>query len=360
MSKTDWRSPFRKFRDRIRVLYDANQQIYHSVLMTPFHSGEQSSDVVNEMEPVYEGHGLLSEIPIPTDGRGHHAHYFFGDNGAFQQLGRELNGVRGWIQSIPKQLLSEFDVPRLPNQTDENIVYWTNLVYQVAWKIDAPYLQATVEFRPDHAGGAFLPWDACSQPLDIDPRPLLFQYGNPTVRFGQWPAKFETDQRQPPEVIDAYLCAEESIVGEFLYCSLTAIDALIYIVELKQAEKTYTEQNPIRRNRNKKNTPIHRDIAILFDFLRMHHFVDIVDKEKGDPMKPLTQTEIAVALEWFLPNGNPDQVKVTRRMKSLFGQRPMEQYHAILNSESPVDGFIKARTNGGNDVEAIVDEDEDD
>lgn len=349
MKSEDWKLPFRKLRNRLRVLHDANCQLYHVVLMTPSHSHEEAV-VVNELEPVYEGHNLVAEIVMPTAEGSYHAHCFFGDNGAFQQLGRELNGIRGWIQKIPKTLISEVSIPRLTNQTNENIVYWTSLVYQVAWALDVPYLQATVEFRPDHAEGAFLPWDECPQPLECDPRSLLFQNGELAVQIAEWQSQFTSEQLQPPEVIDAYLCAEESIVGEFLYRSLIAIDALVYVLEQEQAEQSIQRRNPIRQNPAKQKQ-MKKDTAELLTIIREHFSGD--DKELS-PLKPLTQKEMAERLSWELPDGTPDQVKVSRRMKMLFGDNPQKGYHKLFYSKSPGKGNSNRRGDGGYDVDGVT------
>jgi hypothetical protein len=350
MSSQDWRTPFLKLRDQLRPLFDADLRVYHGVLMAPFHESGEVTSTVNELEQADVGRLLLREIDTPTDGCKHHAHYFFGNNACFQQLGRCLNGIEDWIREIPDDLVPEFHIPRQDNAVNKNLVRWANLVYYVAWELDAPYLQGMVEFRAFAHEGTFLPWDEWPQPSGCDPRPWLIHQGNPSGRIDEWLTTFSNEDLWMPDIIDAYLLGE-SMVGEFIRDSLTAIDGLIYILSQVREDKQQPAEGftkPLRK-RLPKSLQIQADVTILKAFLALHHNPEHSDEEA---FKPLTSNQIATKMNWFSATGAPQQTRVSRRMAVIFGADAMKKYRSLLQGDA-LQGFVKSGKDGLRDIEAI-------
>lgn len=110
MSKSNWKLPFLRFRDRIRPLFDSGVKLYHGILMAPFHERKDVKDVVENLDPCFRGKSKVAEIETPTEGCQFHSHYFFGDSGGCKVLEHALLGIHDWIQAVPKELLPRFDV----------------------------------------------------------------------------------------------------------------------------------------------------------------------------------------------------------------------------------------------------------
>ena len=241
MSRRDWKTPFLNLRDQLRPVYDANERIYHGVLMAPHHDSIDVEEAVSELEAAFEGKKLVRTIDTPTDGCSHHAHYYFGSNSAVNHLGRSLVGIEEWIQAVPETLIPEFQIPIVPNQVDCNLVRWANLVYFLAWEIDTPYLGALVEYQALTFETGFFPWIEWPQPPDCDPRPWRIHQGDGVGRITSWESKFCDNDQWLPEIIDAFLQGD-LMIREFLAASLTAIDCLVYMLE-QVREKQSLQQN---------------------------------------------------------------------------------------------------------------------
>lgn len=345
MSNEKWKEPFKQLKDKLQVLYDANLNIYHGVLMAPFHAANEVEHVVHKLEASYAGKNLLARINTPTEGCQHHAHYFFGNNSCFQQLGRNLSGIKGWMEKVPEELVPKFHIPKLENQVEENLVRWANLVYFLAWELDAPNLEATVEYQEIANGGSSFLWEECPQPSNCDPRPWLIHQADRTDQIQEWMNKFSNEDLSLPEIIDAYLLGE-SMIGEFISRSLTAIDGLIFILEhvkQRQSEPSAKFSKPIRE-KWPKSVEVSNEVEFLKKFLVEYH-----SKERlaGNIFCPLTANEIAIQMKWISKSGKPLQSKVNRRMAQIFGENPMQKYKSPLEGEGIDHHGFQDRTEDG-------------
>lgn len=360
MSKSNWKLPFLRFRDRIRPLFDSGVKLYHGILMAPFHERKDVKDVVENLDPCFRGKSKVAEIETPTEGCQFHAHYFFGDSGGCKLLGNALSGIDDWMRTVPKELLPRFHV-RCDSLSEQyrNLVTWANLVYYLAWEIDAPYLQAAVEHQARIEVVGFFPWSEWPQPAGCDPRPILIHQGDSSGQFETLIERFgESEEFQwCPDIIDAYLVGEE-ISGEFIAASLCAIDILVFMLDqvrggeaVKQNELT----TPIRR-RSTKRSDIAKDIVLLKAFLRLHHDPNTNNKTAGIA---LTAEQIAEAMKWVNKAGEPVQSRASRRMSDIFGPDAMNKYRGLLEGDIKR-GFRKTLGDGSRDLDGIVDSDDHD
>jgi len=133
MAKSDWKTPFLRFRDQIRPLFDSGVKLYHGILMAPFHEHNELKEVVLNLEACLSGKTKIAVIETPTDGCNFHAHYFFGDSGGCNLLGHALSGIDDWMQDIPKDLLPRFNVSCTSlSEHYRNLATWASLVYYLA------------------------------------------------------------------------------------------------------------------------------------------------------------------------------------------------------------------------------------
>ena len=353
MNATNWESPFLGLKQRFRSLYEGNEPLLHSVMLMPHHGVSESAAIVDVLEPSFQGHGLIQSISTPTEGCRHHAHYFFGSRTILRQMSSALRGIRSWINALPEGLIPELQIPKLEDQTSEELVYWANLVYLVAFEVDAPYLQATVEYQQEFDCLGFSPWDMCPQPADCDPRPLMFHQRTTPVSFDAWKSQFDADGLRLPDVIDGYLCGDQ-IVGDFLAASLAAIDVLIYMLpRIAKEQSGQRSKKRIPRNRSKqseKEKERQRDVDGLRGlFARVHN-----PNSPSCRRSPLSQREIAEEMGWRSKTGRLLQSRVNRRMTQLFGPCPMEKYAGMFAQGRIIRGFIKRGPDGGYSYEGVT------
>ena len=222
--------------------------------MAPFHERKDLKDVVENLDPCFRGKSMVAVIETPTEGCQFHAHYFFGDSGGCKMLEHALLGIDDWLQAVPKELLPRFHVSyECINEPYRNLTTWANLVYYLAWEIDAPYLQAAVEHQARIEVVRFFPWSEWPQPAGCDPRPILIHQGDSSGQFETLIERFgESEEFQwCPDIIDAYLVGEE-ISGEFIVASLCAIDILIFMLDQVRGDATAKQSEistPMKRNR---------------------------------------------------------------------------------------------------------------
>jgi len=354
MTKQDWKIPFHKLKDQLQTLYDANQNVHHGVVMAPFHSHNAPDDfeqIIGELEAADVGKFRIYSIRTPGAEEALHAHYFYGDNGAFQSMCRSLSGIEGWMRDIPKNLVPKFAVPQFASQTERDLVRWVGLVYYLAWEFDTPYLSAMVEYNASMKEVSFFPWIEWPQPAGFDPRPFLIHRTDPYETIEDWKEKFAEEEEfyYLPEIIDAYLLGYP-IIGEFVACSLTAIDCLIYMLEPvhgdREAARSFTK--PIRKKPSRSNR-MDNEVMLLKGFLRVHHD----PKETGEKaFEPLTAEQIAVAMNWVSKSGKPLQAKVSRRMTDVFGKDAMRKYRRLIKRDIQP-GFRDVLDDGTVVIEAI-------
>lgn len=354
MNATNWESPFLGLKQRLRSLYEGNAPLFHSVLLMPHHGISEAASIVDLLEPSFQGHGLIRSISTPTEGCRHHAHYFFGSRTILRQMSSALRGIRSWIKAVPAGLIPEFQIPKLEDQTDEELVYWANLVYLVAFEADVPYLQATVEYQQDVDRIGFSPWDLCPQPAGCDPRPLLFHQRTSLVPLDVWENQFYADGLRLPDVIDGYLCGDQ-IVGDFLAASLAAVDVLLYMLpRMVEEQSGRSSKKRIPRNRS-KNARWQRDIDRLIGMLvRLHCKTTSPDFTTS----PLTGSQIASELGLVNSEGKPNQSRASLLMKDIFGRNPMGKYTESFKRGDFRMGFAACLQDKGLNVDGVADGEE--
>ena len=330
MATSDWKSPFLRFRDQIRPLFDADVNVYHGVVMAPFHRRSMVGAAVRKLKAAKAGKVGIAAIETPTRECGHHAHYFYGDKGAYVALGQALSGVEDWIQSVPKGLLPKFSIPRKTTGIKKDLVTWACLVYHLAWELDLTYLRAVCEFRPLLAEGAFEPWSKWPhQPEGTDLRPLLIHKGPTAGDLEPLKMKFLECERfcYFPDVIDAYLVGGKS-TAEFIGASLAAVDALVFMLDqvedLKSVKSRELKKSTKSAKKNTKKAKLVIDATTLLGaFLHHYHFAP----NSGAKVNvPLTVTQIAAAM-------NCSQPTASRRMKKLLGPNCMAKYRRAFQGK---------------------------
>lgn len=360
MPIADWKTPFLRFRDRIRPHFDAGVQLYHGVLMAPYHDSSEVVEAVNALEAAIAGKTLAAEVETPTRNCKHHAHYFFGEEGACRVFARSLTDLDRWIKNIPKGLLPEFQIALGQHSRYRDMAKWACLVYYIAWEFDLPYLQGRVEFQPLVADGTFDLWSSLPQPDGCDPRPLLIHQGDTAGELRPLIAKFFDDGQYLPEIIDAYLPGNEgeSMSADFISASLAAVDVLVYMIDQVRGEEP-AKQNEVSssiKKRSSKTRRVSSDTKLLKGFLRIHHD----PRETGEKASiPLNYEQIAEGMEWFSNSNKPLQSRVSRRMTEIFGPNPMVKYRSMFQKVDFRKGLYTRLKDGSVGIEAVDDEDED-
>lgn len=350
MATSDWKAPFLRFRDQIRPLFDSNVEVYHGVVMAPFHRRSMVGAAVRKLKAAKAGKVGIAAIETPTKECGHHAHYFYGDKGAYVALGQALSGVEDWIQSAPNGLLPRFSIPRKTEGIKKDLVTWACLVYYLAWELDLSYLRAVCEFRPLLAEGAFEPWSKWpNQPEGVDLRPLLIHQGTSTGDLEPLKTKFAECERfcYFPDIIDAYLVGGKS-TAEFIGASLAAVDVLVFMLDkiqdleaAKNSELGSSTKSP--KKKTKKAEGAIDDSTLLAAFL--HHYHD--QRKSGAKANiPLTAMQIAAAMNW-------SQSKVSRCMKKILGPNGMAKYRRNFHGKI-TPGLKKLFEDGSQAIDAVV------
>ena len=350
MAKLEWKVPFLRFREQIRPLFDNGVEIYHGVVMAPFHRRSMVGAAVRKLKAAKAGKVGIAAIETPTRECSHHAHYFYGDKGAYVALGQALSGVEDWIQSVPKGLLPKFSIPRKTTGIKKDLVTWACLVYHLAWELDLTYLRAVCEFRPLLAEGAFEPWSKWPhQPEGTDLRPLLIHKGTSAGDLEPLMMKFAECERfcYFPDIIDAYLVGGQS-TAEFIGASLEAVDVLVFMLDqvqdleaAKNSELGSSTKSP--KKKPKKAEGAIDDTTLLKAFLQHYH-----DQRKSGAKAniPLTAMQIAAAMKW-------SQSKVSRCMKKFLGPNGMAKYRRNFHGKiNP--GFKNLLKDGSRVIDAVV------
>lgn len=349
MANLDWKVPLLNFRDQIRPLFDGRVEVYHAVVMAPFHRRSMVGAAVRKLQAAMAGKTGIAAIETPTRDCDHHAHYFYGDKGAYVALGSALSGVEDWIQSAPPGLLPKFSIPRKSEGVKRDLVIWTCLVHYLAWKFNLPYLRSVCEFRPLLKEGAIEPWSKWPhQPEAIDLRPLLTHHGE----FGgdMEPLKMvfaECDRFcYFPDLIAVQLLNGKT-TAEFIGASLAAIDVLVFMLEQVVARDEATIRGSANQQRKtKKADAVIDDTALLIAFLHHYHMTRVT----GAKGVPLTTTQIAAAMKW-------SQSKASRCMKKFLGPNAMAKYRSKFVNGRIHPGFANLLKDGSRVIDAIVSRD---
>lgn len=341
-----YKTPFRSLKNELRAIWDSNQSLYHAVLLSPVVRGNELEKSIELLEPAEVGGVLAASVRLPSTNFAHHAHYFFGSQSAYTRLWGVLNGLEGWMSAIPRELVPEFDLPRVSHHGDRNAALWASLVYYLAWKADVAYLQAELECQEAANDTYYYRWPEFPQPTGADPRYLLIHQKAPSVNPVEWKLKFEQSGYQLPAVVDAYF------ETDFILNSLAAIDVLLSLDQ--ESALDVTEQGtpaqlkPIRNSKGRSHE-IAREVKKLRAMLTCHHSPSNVDRN-GDPVSPLTGYEIAQKMSWTSNGVNKVPSKVTRRMQELFGPDPMAAYARAFARDVDRKGYVLLREDGTRDV----------
>jgi hypothetical protein len=334
MTTKDWRSPFLAFREQLLAINDSNAELYHGVLISFRHDLANLGPVVETLEPAFIGKNLVGRISIPTNRCQYHGHFFFGpSNTPFHQLQRGLVDLQQWVDAIPKGLLPRLEVPRLDSQADTNLALWVNLVYQLAFLVDAPYLTAQVEFQENAGEFPFNMWHEWPQPAGCDPGPWLINQGDTSGHISHWETKFQDQRYHLPDIIDAYLDQE------LIKSSIAAIDVLVFMVDRLQEYATPTKPKKTGHTSGAVTKRVQKDRELVLDVILAH---TTKPAPKGEEKQPLGQSEIAEKLGWYNGKGEPNQPKVNRRMETIFGPKPMDAYKELFEN-----GELKQRLQAG-------------
>ena len=356
MAKTDWKAPFLNLREQVRPLFDSDTRLYHGILMAPFHKQKALKEVVKNLPAAGMAKECVATIETPTDGCDFHAHFFFGDSGGCKILGQALDGIEDWMRAVPKELLPRFDVPsNTLVSAYQNLVTWTSLVYYLAWELDAPYLQATVEYQPRLEEVSSAPWSNWPQPKGCDPKPVLLHQETSSGDFYKFLERFgePNEDYWCPDIIGAFLTADP-MCAEFIKASLAAIDVLVFMLDRVRGPEVVKQKKPLNRKKLRRNDEATREVTYLKIFLREHHDPR---QNPATALKPLTVEEIAGHMGWNEPGA---QVKASRRMAKIFGPNAMKKYKSIFLEGNVRRGFIKLLGDGSREIEEMPERSDDD
>lgn len=360
MSKPDWKTPFLKFRDQIRTHLDAGVRLYHGILVSPFYEKHEINEIIENLAPADAGRPLALTIETPIEDSKYHAHFFYGDSSACGLLNLALSGIEDWLRGAPPGLLPQFNVTCKTHAFGREMVIWANLVYYLAWEIDAPYLQAVVEYQTLRERDGFVPWQLGAWPQNCDPRPGLIHQGKSNDQFTKFLATLSDPEidKWCPDIIAAYLQGEP-FCCDFIGASMAALDILVFMFDQVRGQEP-TGQSKLSTPAKKKSNKAGRvssDVKLLKGFLRIHHD----PRETGEKAcTPLTAEQIAEAMQWTNESGKPIQSKASRRMAEIFGANAMDKYRSMFEGGTPKSGFRKLLGDGSLDIEAVDDRDEED
>lgn len=340
MPKENWKSPFFKLAESIRLLFESDVRLYHHILLAPFHHPKEIQGAVNTLEGAYLGKAVVAVTATPTAGSLWHAHYFFGDSAGYKLLGKALDGIEDWILGIPKGLIPRFHISCSAPVSHSNVVRWACLVYYLAWELDRTYFQAMVEQQFHANVSTFELWSDDLTKDFFDPRPILIQQGNCTETLQALNRQIQVDgsNLRCPQIIGAYLLGEQ-ICAEFVSASLVAIDVLTFVLDEMRAPDGSANSGistPIKRRRRRRN--IANDVIQLKTALKIKHDF----RQYGEvALMPMTADEIAEMMGWYRePSGELATERVSRRMEDIFGLNPMEKYRALFQRDDQLTGLL--------------------
>ncbi len=326
--RNDWREPFLELKEELRLLYKASGAFYHGVLLSTNRSREELQPSIDWLEPAIAGHRLLREVRLETTGCIHHSHVFFGSSGAsgFLRLEQLLHGIEEWLGRVPPGTLPGFDVPPVGTQGNRNLLRWAAIVYYVAERADAPYLEFDVEFQMDLDDLYFATWHHCPQPPNCRPLDWLICRSSVRNQIPQMKAIFATRDEQFPDLIDAYLPAD------FITSSMAAIDLLTAVLHLQEKNRPAATDSGdyVQRLKEAKLTKENRQsLQRLIAILLYQHNPEANTTPNLDVKKALTADSIAELMGF---KGHPRAVRseAQRLMEILFGASPMMNYRRVL------------------------------
>jgi len=218
-----------------------------------------------------------------------------------------------------------FEIPRLQNQSDRDLIRWTSLVYYLAWATDAPYLDVELECCR-HLGkiSFFYSWAECPQPPDCLPFPWLIHQGMAGSRIEKTKKRFEDYGEEFPPFVDAYL------TGEFVLSSLAAIDILVYKLNSERRQKAVdsTEYAKKLKPTVAKYSNSKANLGRLAMTLHAWHQPGRARKHAW-----LTQEEIAEKAQILTKETRkPATSTVSRLMEIIFGPNPSKTYHNLAEA----------------------------
>lgn len=325
-TSNDWRTPFKELCVGLRSLYDANLNLFHGVLLSTRRTREELKPTFGMLEPAHFGETLLRSIEADTAGASFHGHLFFAnDRRVLDQLGRLLDGIENWMDTVPSGVLPGFEIPKVGSQVDRNLIRWVSIVYYLAWSSDKPYLDLEIEFEQEIGVLPFLPWGECPQP-PCRPLEWLTHRSSASAALLKIKTQFEQRGERFPDVVHAYL------TGEFIASSMAAIDILIYVLHGERKSKSRKQPDYVKKLKRTKQgkSKTDKEVERLSAILIWYHSPDLNRDCNATPKEPLTQLQIAEKMEWTAKKQSTLTSRASRRMEKIFGTDPMEAYKREL------------------------------
>ncbi len=356
MANSDWKTPFLRFRDELRKHLEIGMPIYHSILMSPFYTKDEISEVIENVAAADDRQPRAAIVEMPAYDCKYHAQFFHGSKEICIRLTQTLSRIEHWLIDVPKGLLPRFQLTYPRNAACSDLATWANIVYYLAWEIDAPYLQANVEYIGLLDEVTSFPWSDGKWPESCDPRPALIRQGDTGDYVSDF-LKTYTDEtkRWCPDIIGAFLPGERTMCGDFILASVAAVDILVFMLDQVRGPKS---KNPglVKRPARKRSRSrtIKDDVFLLKSLLvERHNVAKYGEKAK----KPLTEKQLAIALEWFSESGEPLTSRVNRRMKEIYGPSGMTKYRSLFKGKLRR-GLATQNPDGSTTIDAVYEDDE--
>ena len=358
MATSDWKTPFLKFRDELRRHREVGPPLYHSILMSPFFTKNEIGEVIKSIAAADEGQPWAATVEMPTYDCKYHAQFFYGQKATCNRLSQALMGIERWLIDVPKGLLPRFYLQYPRNAECTQLATWANIVYYLAWEIDAHYLQATVEYQAQLHEVTSVPWCEVEWPETCDPRPALIRQGTSEDYVSEFLKSYTIEGgRWCPDIIGAYISGG-SMCGDFITASMAAADILVFMLDQVRGQETDDPnklRSSVKKMRQSRSREISNEVILLRGLLESTHNAE----NHGQKARtPLTAEQIAIALEWFSESGKPLQARVSRRMKEIYGPNGMEKYRSLFVRGKIRRGIFINNSDGTTAVDGYVEEEE--
>ncbi|PHQ34386.1 hypothetical protein [Rhodopirellula bahusiensis] len=330
---TEWKRPFLDLKSKLVTQYESGNEIFHAIVLSLDHAASDLTQAISGLEPACMSDRLDRTIEIPSPGCQLHAHMFWGGNEEVEALRKSLIGIFSSVRNIPEPYLPKLAVPLGMGQAERDLVLWSGLVYHLAWKFEAWYLQAEVECSGSVDGRSYTAWNDWPGSYAFDPRDaILCVQGVSTPNA--WPQLIEREEGNVPAMIVAYLLGDP-ICGGFIKASLAAVDIVLF--QLDQPGPVAPKQIKSRRPSAKRNLRLKNDeLDLIKEVRRLHVYQQIAE--------PLTQAQMAIELAWVTDPKEGKERKallsrVHRAAERLFPEGGWNQYLEMVAAGPGLPGF---------------------
>ncbi len=367
LAMTDWKHPFRELRAGLLGLHRSNVQLYHSAILFPHYEAcdpNQCQELARHSTASLAGGHLWHQIDAAGSHIALHVHYLYGVRKAtaadYPPIERLFSGLDGWIKEIPDGLVPEFHIPRYQSQSDRDVARWIAFVYFLANSFQYPYFQTSSSCSS--LGVEYDAFEKWPQPRKFHPVPILCHQEDVYEGIESWKYEFWEDESEEyylPDVIESYLLGENE-PSEFILASIMAIDLLTHALQpfMEETREKKTASPKQAKQSKPRSDRISQEISQLEAVIAHHH---MALKQRDEEFMPMTSDEIAEKMGWYTDEGQPNQVKVSRRMERIFGPSPMSKYRALAGGGNYQPGFETYNDDDQRDIEGMVwDEDIDD